>query len=684
MAERKFSELTAAAVLTDADILAISQIDSATASLMSKRTTLIAIANKLASLTNYTSELTTQDKTLTGAINELKGLISLIPHFGIEVVQTLPTEDISETTIYMTPSQNPQTQDAYDEFIYVNDAWEHVGSTAVDLSAYYTKLEVDGLLATKANTADVSAALALKENTADMEDDVTDIIVDLTDTQETSEGNPVTLQTVQEGYAKAVTIKLTPKQDLHGYDKPWPGGAGKNKIDVQGGSIISSGYIFNLSGLSIPAGEYTLSMVRDTTSNVSVAIVTGETTPINTSTSLPFTFSATDTITGIRVYSSVAVTFSNVQLEAGATATAYEPYANICPIEGYEEASATRTGVNQWDEEWESGGYSQADGTKVTSATQIRSKNKTLVAPSTTYYNKSPQNIRVFFYGKDEEYISSQSVTGNSTFTTLSKCHYITFHVSANYGTTYNNDISINYPATDTEYHAYDGATATAEFPETIYGATGDIAGGEWGKTFPKIDLGTLTWTYDSTYSIFKAYVNPPAKQNASCMCDRYEYSSLSVGATRPDRTINVGLQYFSSSFNVVSVKDTSYTSAADFKTAMSGVEFSYELATSVPFQTAPAPLTLRKGDNTITTDGDSVKVKYNKLALPDIGGIGRYISALEARVAALEGNGNRSLSLMKSAPIETKEEEPTEENGEEIQEEPKEETKNENASESK
>ena len=55
---------------------------------------------------------------------------------------------------------------------------------------------------------------------------------------------------------------------------------------------------------------------------------------------------------------------------------------------------------------------------------------------------------------------------------------------------------------------------------------------------------------------------------------------------------------------------------------------------------------------------------------MPDIGGIGRYISALEARVAALEGNGNRSLSLMKSAPIETEEEETTEEPTEETTDE--------------
>ena len=30
-----------------------------------------------------------------------------------------------------------------DEYIYVNNAWEKIGSTAVDLSNYYTKEEID-------------------------------------------------------------------------------------------------------------------------------------------------------------------------------------------------------------------------------------------------------------------------------------------------------------------------------------------------------------------------------------------------------------------------------------------------------------------------------------------------------------------------------------------------------------
>lgn len=55
------------------------------------------------------------------------------------VVQELPTIDISTSTIYLVPSAKPGAENIYDEYIYVNGNWEHIGSTTVDLSDYVTK-----------------------------------------------------------------------------------------------------------------------------------------------------------------------------------------------------------------------------------------------------------------------------------------------------------------------------------------------------------------------------------------------------------------------------------------------------------------------------------------------------------------------------------------------------------------
>ena len=63
-----------------------------------------------------------------------------------EIVQTLPTQDIATDTIYMVPSSTPGTQNVYNEYMYINNAWELIGNTAIDLSNYYTKSEVDAMI----------------------------------------------------------------------------------------------------------------------------------------------------------------------------------------------------------------------------------------------------------------------------------------------------------------------------------------------------------------------------------------------------------------------------------------------------------------------------------------------------------------------------------------------------------
>ena len=58
------------------------------------------------------------------------------------VVQALPVSEIDDNTIYMVPKTG-STGDVYDEYLYVNNVWEHIGSTDIDLTDYATKQYVD-------------------------------------------------------------------------------------------------------------------------------------------------------------------------------------------------------------------------------------------------------------------------------------------------------------------------------------------------------------------------------------------------------------------------------------------------------------------------------------------------------------------------------------------------------------
>jgi len=59
---------------------------------------------------------------------------------NIRIVDT--SVGIEPQTVYMIPSSNPETENVYDEFMYINGQWEQIGSTAMDLSGYATKDEM--------------------------------------------------------------------------------------------------------------------------------------------------------------------------------------------------------------------------------------------------------------------------------------------------------------------------------------------------------------------------------------------------------------------------------------------------------------------------------------------------------------------------------------------------------------
>lgn len=50
------------------------------------------------------------------------------------IVNELPTEDIDESAIYMKPTENPDEQNTYEEYIYVNGVWESLGITQVEVN----------------------------------------------------------------------------------------------------------------------------------------------------------------------------------------------------------------------------------------------------------------------------------------------------------------------------------------------------------------------------------------------------------------------------------------------------------------------------------------------------------------------------------------------------------------------
>lgn len=68
----------------------------------------------------------------------------------MQIVDVLPTTGRSDT-IYLVKKEHPTERNLYEEYIYTNGDWEHIGDTSVDLTDYYNKNQVDEKLDGKQN-----------------------------------------------------------------------------------------------------------------------------------------------------------------------------------------------------------------------------------------------------------------------------------------------------------------------------------------------------------------------------------------------------------------------------------------------------------------------------------------------------------------------------------------------------
>ena len=87
-----------------------------------------------------------REEIMRNLAEELKALAAK----RFKIVDVLP--EVGESAvIYLVPSTTPSDNDVYDEWAYVSEKWERIGSTRFEIDNYFTKEEVEDALATKAN-----------------------------------------------------------------------------------------------------------------------------------------------------------------------------------------------------------------------------------------------------------------------------------------------------------------------------------------------------------------------------------------------------------------------------------------------------------------------------------------------------------------------------------------------------
>lgn len=301
-------------------------------------------------------------------------------------------------------------------------------------------------------------------------------------------------------------------------------------------------------------------------------------------------------------------------------------YARVCPISGHTEVNTHRTGVNVWDEEWEVGGIN-TDGSLATNSYRLRSKNYISIIPNTAYYFASDVSLGysswliMCFYDGDKNFVSFFTPAVNRTFNTPSNARFMKFCTSDAWnGRTYEGGFSINYPSTDTEYHAYEGDTYTTSLGQTVYGGTLDVVSGELvvdrkGVTFD--GSSDEVWSKYGTGTRFTVdvfdYTSPTSSAIDDKLVANYLRTIAKSGQGTPTGVISGGDTGYHRIMVNVGVETIGGMRAYLTDNPLQVV---YPLATPQTIQLTPTEVRTLLGTNNVWSDGDVVVVYSADTAL--------------------------------------------------------------------
>lgn len=466
--------------------------------------------------------------------------------------------------------------------------------------------------------------------------------------QTTITGNPLAFETTAIDAPMGVVANFAPVQDLHGQTAPYPAGGGKNlfgnlvegyfdatgAIHAQSASLEYYTVDYYSVGSSTNGAYQTWATSPSTDSWCGVACYDESKTfisRVHATRSFDASGYAWNLVTfaeGTKYIRISMRTFGSDKLmfELGSTATDYAPYSNICPISGWTGCNVYRTGVNVWDEEWENGDF-DTNGAKAhnTSTDRIRSKNYIPIVGGKEYAFTRPQGaFYIYWYDENKNFISPRiyaSVTNGFLLATAPNnacyCNFFVYYSSG----VYNNNISINYPSSDTAYHAYHGNTYPVDWTSsagTVYGGSLDVAKGVLTATLKYINLGDHTWSVVSgTAENVHMFRCPTIAdivttgRTADMYCSAYKITetSTSVSLIDPYSVMRYSGRIY--------VRDDRFSDATAFASAVSGVYLACPLATPITYQLTPTQIKSLRGKNNVWTDmnGD-ISVTYIPYAI--------------------------------------------------------------------
>lgn len=486
---------------------------------------------------------------------------------------------------------------------------------------------------------------------------------------ETVSGAVATFESVTEVPVSQLLVDISPVQSFNGYDSPWVGGAGKNLSPLKDATTTSSGnlsltqngkygenyvagttYTVSFDLLELNAGNFEL---RYNNSNVHRWNAGAFTTLGRKS------YTYTPTADGYfnfwsanSAFTASAKVLDNVQVEVGSTATDYVPYENICPITGQTEVNVSRTGKNL---------VNQAGVTGTSGSSEVP-----VYVPEGTYYwfqvtgNMSHntyyrysldgitfKNVPTTDDGYAVATYSSGSYNRPKNKVTVHQPCWIGCRIGKNTNTG-NYPIDVMLTTDDTGYSSfptsgstlaygdvytpYEGGAVSVTMGQDVYGGTLDVVSGVLTVTHKAVDLGNLSWSYQTDNTRFIAPVTGKAYGWDNVICSAYSLPASSEASA----FMNGNVKGFTTNQNVT-IKNTNYTDADLFKTSVTGQTLVYELGNYQTYQLTPTQVELLKGINNIWADGNST-ISVTFPAVTEITPADRYNSDIFENAVTITG----------------------------------------------
>jgi hypothetical protein len=121
------------------------------------------VIDKPTKLSQFTNDLEFIDKTVSNLVNyydktSVDQMIGQIATLSVQKVDSLPVENIKTNVIYLIAKAGTTGNDLYTEYMYIDNKWEILGDTSIDLTNYLTKTG-DASATTAAFTAAAARAL---------------------------------------------------------------------------------------------------------------------------------------------------------------------------------------------------------------------------------------------------------------------------------------------------------------------------------------------------------------------------------------------------------------------------------------------------------------------------------------------------------------------------------------------